>query len=65
MVLKMKKKDLMDVKKNPWFNWTYPNKTKKVHFIKCGKKITAKKDKVTHSWARYCSKCHKPPMKRL
>jgi len=52
------KKDLLDIKENPWYNWTYPERTPEVYCVSCGKRIKSKEDKITHSWARLCKKCH-------
>ena len=57
-VPKPSKEDLLDVKINPWYNWTYPKETPKVYCVGCGKLIKTKEDKISHSWARLCKKCN-------
>lgn len=55
----MKDSDILDPKKNPWYNWAFPGKTKNVYCTSCKKKIKSHKDKVAHSWARMCDACNK------
>ena len=59
MAGKKEKIDILDPKQNPWYNWTFPEKTTKVYCVSCGKRIKTHADKVAHSWARLCDKCNK------
>lgn len=53
----MMKENLLNVKENPWYNWTFPEKTQEVYCVKCRKRIKTREDKVSHAWGRLCKKC--------